>query len=44
MQNAIATDFMPLQPPKLSDSEKQTIINAWICDCAPPKATDEVCE
>jgi hypothetical protein len=44
MKSAIEGDFMPQIPPKLSSSEKQSVIEEWICNCAPPRASDEVCD
>jgi hypothetical protein len=40
--DAVATDFMPLQPPKLTDPEKGAL-DAWICECAPPREAGVTC-
>lgn len=43
MKTAIANNFMPLTPPKLTDAEKETML-AWLCACAPPAGPGEACE
>jgi hypothetical protein len=42
MKIAIESGFMPLTPPKLTASEKDTML-AWLCACAPPAPADTTC-
>lgn len=44
MDAAVRDDFMPLDPPKLTDDEKQILLDEWACRCAPPRPAGEVCD
>jgi hypothetical protein len=44
MTQAVATDFMPLVDPKLTDEEKVELLDNWACICAPPRDAGETCE
>ena len=44
MIEALATDFMPLIPEKLTPDQKRTMLDEWACVCAPPREAGETCD
>jgi hypothetical protein len=36
-------DYMPLQPPKLDEPEKQILADEWACACGAPRPDGEMC-
>jgi uncharacterized membrane protein len=43
MYQAVESEYMPLEPPKLTDDEKSAILD-WACACAPPRDPEEICD
>lgn len=39
----VSIDFMPLQPPLLTDDEKAALLDDWACRCAPPREAGVTC-
>lgn len=44
MEFMVINDFMPQLPPKLTDDEKQILLDDWACVCAPPRPEGQTCE
>jgi hypothetical protein len=44
MPGTLESDFMPLDPPKLTDDEKKELAEDWACRCAPPREPGETCD
>ena len=42
MEHQVRLGTMPLNPPKLTPDEKQTML-AWLCSCAPPAPEGTTC-